>query len=265
MAPLATVEQAAEDYSQGRFVIIVDDEDRENEGDLAVAAEKVTPQHIAFMAHQGGGLICVALPEGHLDELAIEPMVAVNTSRFGTAFSVSVEARNLVSTGISARDRAATIQRLVAREAEPSDFAKPGHTFPLRARSGGVLRRAGQTEASVDLAQIAGLYPGGVICEVMLADGEMARMPDLEEFAAQHDIKILAIKDLIAYRRRHDRRRHGSRRDRPRQAGSGQGSLAVPDGRRVWKPALRLRTAAEVGHEGDHRRRVRRGPVSERS
>jgi 3,4-dihydroxy 2-butanone 4-phosphate synthase/GTP cyclohydrolase II len=205
VAPLATVEQAAEDYRQGRFVIIVDDEDRENEGDLAVAAEKVTPQHIAFMAHQGGGLICVALPEGRLDELAIEPMVAVNTSRYGTAFSVSVEARDLVSTGISARDRAATIQRLVASDAEPSDFAKPGHTFPLRARSGGVLRRAGQTEASVDLAQIAGLYPGGVICEVMMADGEMARMPDLENFAAQHDIKILAIKDLIAYRRRHER------------------------------------------------------------
>jgi 3,4-dihydroxy 2-butanone 4-phosphate synthase/GTP cyclohydrolase II len=202
---LASVEEAAEDYRLGRFVIIVDDEDRENEGDLAVAAEKITPEHITFMAHQGGGLICVALPDTRLDELGIEPMVAANTSRYGTAFSVSVEARDLVSTGISARDRAATVQRLIASDAVPSDFAKPGHTFPLRARRGGVLRRSGQTEASVDLARIAGLYPAGVICEVMREDGEMARMPDLETFAQRHNLKILTIKDLIEYRRQHER------------------------------------------------------------
>ena len=203
--PLATVEEALEDYRAGRFVIIVDDEERENEGDLAVAAEKVTPEHISFMAAQGGGLICMPCVAERLDELAIEPMVANNTSRMGTAFSVSVEARDLVTTGISAHDRAATIRHILDPTAKPSDFAKPGHTFPLRAAPGGVLRRAGQTEAAVDMARLAGLYPAGVICEIMKPDGRMARMPDLELFAREHGLRIVAIRDLIAHRRRNER------------------------------------------------------------
>lgn len=202
---LATVVEAAEDFRQGRFVILVDDEDRENEGDLAVAAEKVTPEHINFMAHHAGGLICVPMIASRLDELEIEPMVSNNTSRFGTAFSVSVEARDQVTTGISAYDRAATVRHLISANALPRDFAKPGHTFPLRAKPGGVLQRAGQTEASVDLARIAGTYPAAVICEIMNPDGTMARLPDLEEFASLHAIRILTIRDLIAYRRRQDR------------------------------------------------------------
>ena len=202
---LATVAHAAEDFGNGRFVIIVDDEDRENEGDLAVAAEKVTPEHISFMSRHAGGLICVPMVSARLDELGIEAMVTNNTSRFGTAFSVSVEARAFVTTGISAQDRAATIRRLVEPSAKPEDFAKPGHTFPLRAQPGGVLQRTGQTEASVDLAMIAGLYPAAVICEIMNDDGTMARMPDLETFAAAHGIRILSIADLVSYRRRHER------------------------------------------------------------
>ena len=204
MEPLTSVEEAAEDFRHGRFVIIVDDAHRENEGDLAVAAELVTPQHISFMAKQAGGLVCVPIQATRLDELAIEPMVRDNTSKYGTAFSVSIEAHEFVTTGISAHDRAATIRHLLEPKARPDDFAKPGHTFPLRAARGGVLERAGQTEATVDLARIAGLYPAGVICEIMKADGTMARLPDLAAFGAKHGIKILAIKDLIAYRRRHE-------------------------------------------------------------
>jgi 3,4-dihydroxy 2-butanone 4-phosphate synthase/GTP cyclohydrolase II len=203
--PLATIPEAIEEFQAGRPVIIVDDEDRENEGDLAMAAEKVTPEWIAFMAKTGGGLICMPCMADRLDELDIEPMVTKNTSRFGTAFSVSIEARHLVTTGISAYDRAATIRHVLDPTAKPSDFAKPGHTFPLRAAEGGVLMRAGQTEAAVDLARLAGLYPAGVICEVMNDDGTMARMPDLEGFAARHKLKIVAIKDLIAYRRRNEK------------------------------------------------------------
>jgi 3,4-dihydroxy 2-butanone 4-phosphate synthase / GTP cyclohydrolase II len=203
-ASLTSVSDAAEAYRRGGFVIIVDDEDRENEGDLAVAAEMVTPEHISFMARRAGGLICVPMPASRLDGLGIEPMVQTNTSRFGTAFSVSVEARDLVTTGISAHDRAATIRHLLNPSARSEDFAKPGHTFPLRAQPGGVLQRAGQTEAAVDLARIAGVYPAGVICEIMKDDGTMARMPDLEAFATEHGIRILSIKDLIAYRRRHE-------------------------------------------------------------
>jgi 3,4-dihydroxy 2-butanone 4-phosphate synthase/GTP cyclohydrolase II len=200
-----SVTLAAEDFRCGRFVILVDDEDRENEGDLAVAAEMVTAEHISFMARHAGGLVCVAMTGSRLDELAIEPMVKQNTSHYGTAFAVSVEARHLVTTGISAHDRAATIRQLIDPGALPEDFAKPGHTFPLRARPGGVLQRAGQTEAAVDLARIAGVYPAGVICEVMKDDGTMARLPDLQSFAATHGIRILAIKDLIGYRRRHEK------------------------------------------------------------
>ena len=203
--PLATIVEAIEEFQAGRPVIIVDDEDRENEGDLAMAAEKVTPEWIAFMAKTGGGLICMPCLAERLDELDIEPMVTKNTSRFGTAFSVSIEARHLVTTGISAYDRAATIKHVLDPAAKPSDFAKPGHTFPLRAAEGGVLMRAGQTEAAVDLARMGGLYPAGVICEVMNDDGTMARMPDLEQFAVRHNLKIVAIKDLIAYRRRNEK------------------------------------------------------------
>ena len=203
--PLATIPEALADVEDGRPIIIVDDEDRENEGDLCVAAQLVTPEHITFMSRHAGGLICTPMIANRLDELGIEPMVNHNTSRYGTAFSVSVEARELVTTGISAFDRAATIRHLIALDARPADFAKPGHTFPLRAAEGGVLKRAGQTEAAVDLARLAGLYPAGVICEVMNDDGTMARMPDLERFAAAHDIKIVTIKDLIAYRRRNEK------------------------------------------------------------
>jgi 3,4-dihydroxy 2-butanone 4-phosphate synthase/GTP cyclohydrolase II len=203
--PLATIPEALADLEAGKFIVIVDDEDRENEGDLCVAAQLVTPDHITFMSRHAGGLICTPVLAGRLDELEIEPMVTRNTSRYGTAFSVSVEARELVTTGISAFDRAATIRHLVSTKAKPGDFAKPGHTFPLRAAEGGVLKRAGQTEAAVDLARMAGLFPAGVICEVMNDDGTMARMPDLERFAAAHDIKIVAIKDLIAYRRRNEK------------------------------------------------------------
>ncbi|HZV51765.1 MAG TPA: bifunctional 3,4-dihydroxy-2-butanone-4-phosphate synthase/GTP cyclohydrolase II [Candidatus Dormibacteraeota bacterium] len=203
--PLATIPEALADLEAGKFIVIVDDEDRENEGDLCVAAQLVTPEHITFMSRHAGGLICTPMIASRLDELGIEPMVNHNTSRYGTAFSVSVEARDLVTTGISAYDRCATIRHLINPAARPEDFAKPGHTFPLRAVEGGVLKRAGQTEAAVDLCRMAGLYPAGVICEVMNDDGTMARMPDLERFSERHGIKIVAIKDLIAYRRRNER------------------------------------------------------------
>jgi 3,4-dihydroxy 2-butanone 4-phosphate synthase/GTP cyclohydrolase II len=203
--PLATIPEAIADYEDGKFVIVVDDEDRENEGDLCVAAQLITPEHIMFMSRHAGGLICTPLVASRLDELQIEPMVMHNTSRYGTAFSVSIEARELVTTGISAYDRAATIRHLINPEARAADFAKPGHTFPLRAAEGGVLKRAGQTEAAVDLAALAGLYPAGVICEIMNEDGTMARLPDLERFSATHGFKIITIKDLIAYRRRNEK------------------------------------------------------------
>lgn len=199
--PLSSIPDVLADLEAGKCIIIVDDEDRENEGDLACSAQLVTPEHIAFMAKHGGGLVCTPLEASRLDELGIEPMVNRNTSRYGTAFSVSVEAQQLVTTGISAHDRAATIRHLIDPAAKPSDFAKPGHTFPLRAVEGGVLKRAGQTEAAVDLCRLAGLAPAGVICEVMNDDGTMARMPDLEVFAAEHELRVVAIKDLIAYRR----------------------------------------------------------------
>ncbi len=202
---LATIPEAVEDFKAGKFLIIVDDEDRENEGDLAVAAGLVTPEQIAFMAKHGGGLICMPCIAERLDELDIEPMVTHNTSRLGTAFSVSIEAKHLVTTGISAYDRCATIKHVLNPAAKPSDFAKPGHTFPLRAAEGGVLMRAGQTEAGVDLARLAGLFPAAVICEIMNDDGTMSRMPDLEKFAKDNQIKVVAIKDLIAYRRRNEK------------------------------------------------------------
>ena len=202
---LATIEEAIEDIREGRFIIIVDDEDRENEGDLAIAAEKVTPEAINFMAKHGRGLICMPIAGGRLDELRIPMMVGDNTSRHGTAFTVSIEAKHHVTTGISAHDRAATILSVLDPATRPEDLARPGHTFPLRAREGGVMVRAGHTEAIVDLARLAGLYPAGVICEVMSDDGTMSRLPQLEELAQGYGIKIVAISDLIAYRRRHER------------------------------------------------------------
>ncbi|HSE39027.1 MAG TPA: 3,4-dihydroxy-2-butanone-4-phosphate synthase [Blastocatellia bacterium] len=200
--PFATIEQAIEEFRAGRVVIIVDDEDRENEGDLACAAEKVTPDIINFMARYGRGLICLSLTEERLDELQIPLQVSEsdNTATRATAFCVTIEARRGVTTGISAADRATTIQVAVDPRTKPSDLARPGHISPLRARKGGVLVRPGQTEAVVDLARIAGLTPAGVICEVMSDDGTMARLPLLREFALQHGVKIISVADLVSYR-----------------------------------------------------------------
>src|SRR5256712_5828235 len=205
--PFAQIEEAISEIQEGRMVIIVDDEDRENEGDLMVAAEKVTPEAINFMATYGRGLICLAMTGQRLEELQIPLMVSdhSNTSPYGTAFCVSIEAKRNVSTGISAFDRAQTVLTAIDPHTKSSDLARPGHIFPLRARDGGVLVRAGQTEASVDLAAAAGLVPAGVICEVMKEDGTMARVPDLLEFGAQHNLKIITVADLIRYRLRTER------------------------------------------------------------
>jgi 3,4-dihydroxy 2-butanone 4-phosphate synthase / GTP cyclohydrolase II len=203
---LASVEDAIADIRAGKYVIIVDDEDRENEGDLAIAADRISADAVNFMATHARGLICVSCEGWRLDELGLSAMVNENTSRFGTAFTVSVDAVGRgVTTGISAFDRATTIRLLTEEQAKPSDFAKPGHTFPLRAATGGVLERAGQTEAIVDLCKLAGRYPAGVICEIMREDGRMARRPDLDQWAAEHGVRIVAIDDLIAYRRRNER------------------------------------------------------------
>jgi len=197
-----SIEEAIEDIRQGKMVILVDDEDRENEGDLTMAAEKVTPEAVNFMATYGRGLICLSLTQEKADALELPPMVTENTSRFETAFTVSIEARCGVTTGISAADRATTILAAVDDEAKPYDLVRPGHIFPLRARKGGVIVRSGQTEGSVDLARLAGLKPAGMICEVMNEDGTMARRPDLEKFSEEHDIGICTIADLIEYRLR---------------------------------------------------------------
>ncbi len=199
---LSTIENAIEDIRAGKMFILVDDEDRENEGDLTMAAETVTPEAINFMARYGRGLICLALAEEQVNKLKLPMMTSQNTSMYGTAFTVSIEARHGVTTGISAHDRATTILTAIADESGPEDIAMPGHVFPLKAREGGVLVRAGQTEGSVDLARLAGLKPSGVICEIMKDDGTMARMPDLEVFSKKHDLKIVTIADLIAYRLR---------------------------------------------------------------
>lgn len=200
--PIAKIEAALEDIRQGKMVILIDDEDRENEGDLTMAAEMVTPEAINFMAREGRGLICLSLTEERADHLDLPLMVQNNSSSFGTAFTVSIEARRGVTTGISAADRAHTIQVAIAEESTARDLARPGHVFPLRAKKGGVLVRAGQTEGSVDLARLAGLKPAGVICEVMNEDGTMARLPELKKFAKQHDLKIISIADLVSYRMR---------------------------------------------------------------
>jgi 3,4-dihydroxy 2-butanone 4-phosphate synthase/GTP cyclohydrolase II len=203
--PFAKIEDAIEEIRNGRMVIVVDDEGRENEGDLTIAAEKITPEAINFMARYGRGLICLPMSRQRLDELEVPLMVSENSSKFSTAFCVSIEAKHVVTTGISAADRSATVLVAIDESTRPADLARPGHMFPLRAADGGVLQRAGQTEAGVDLARIAGLYPASVICEVMNEDGTMARLPDLEVFAAEHDLKIVAIADLIKYRLRTER------------------------------------------------------------
>jgi 3,4-dihydroxy 2-butanone 4-phosphate synthase/GTP cyclohydrolase II len=200
----ATVEEALEDIRAGRFVVVVDDEDRENEGDLTIAAQFATPEAINFMASYGRGLICLCLTDERCEELGLDPMTSRNESPFGTAFTVSIEAREGVTTGISAHDRSQTIQVAIDQTKGAADVVQPGHVFPLRARPGGVLQRAGQTEAAVDLSRLAGLIPAGVVCEVMNDDGTMARVPDLVPFCAKHDLKLISVASIIEYRRRHE-------------------------------------------------------------
>ena len=201
-SPFATIEEAIEDIRSGKFVVVVDDADRENEGDLTIAAQFVTPGSINFMATHGRGLICLCLTAGRCDELSLRPMTDHNETPLGTAFTVSIEAREGVSTGISAHDRARTIQVAIDPGSTPHDLVQPGHVFPLRARPGGVLRRAGQTEAAVDLARLAGLIPAGVVCEIMNDDGTMARVADLGPFCERHGLRMITVADLIEYRRR---------------------------------------------------------------
>jgi 3,4-dihydroxy 2-butanone 4-phosphate synthase/GTP cyclohydrolase II len=203
--PFSPIAEAIEDFRTGRMLVIVDDEDRENEGDLTVAAEKVTPDIINFMAKHARGLICLSLGADVCDALGLPPMSSRNTSRLGTAFTESIEAAEGVTTGISAADRAHTIRVAMNPASKPSDLARPGHVFPLRAREGGVLVRTGQTEAVVDLARLAGLRPGGVICEIMNDDGSMARVPQLTEFCRRHDLKMISVADLIRYRLQNER------------------------------------------------------------
>src|SRR6187402_1479428 len=207
-SPFTDVPTALREFAAGRMIVVIDDEDRENEGDLTLAAEFVTPEAINFMATHGRGLICLTLTEDRADYLRLPPMASENTSRFGTAFTESIEAREGVTTGISAADRAHTIRTAIASTATANDLARPGHVFPLRARKGGVLVRAGQTEASVDLARMAGLIPAGVICEIMNPDGTMARVPDLIEFCKTHNMGMLTVAELIRYRLQHERYIH---------------------------------------------------------
>jgi len=207
-SPFTDVPTAVEEIRAGRMIIVVDDEDRENEGDLTLAAEKVTPEAINFMAKYGRGLVCLAMTEDRLDHLRLGPMSSENTSQYGTAFCEAIDAREGVTTGISAHDRAHTIKVAIDPKTRPSDLARPGHMFPLRARKGGVLVRAGQTEASVDLARLAGMIPSGVICEIMKDDGTMARVPDLITFCRAHEMKMLTVAELIRYRMQHERYVH---------------------------------------------------------
>jgi 3,4-dihydroxy 2-butanone 4-phosphate synthase/GTP cyclohydrolase II len=204
-APFATIEQAIDDLRQGKMVVVVDDENRENEGDLTMAAQFVTPETINFMTKEGRGLICLALTPERCDELGLDLMAAKNESAFETAFTISIEAREGVTTGISAADRARTIQVAIDPSTSPRELVQPGHVFPLKARSGGVLERVGQTEAAVDLARIAGLIPAGVICEIMNDDGTMARVPDLVPYCERHGLKMVTVADLVAYRRQHEK------------------------------------------------------------
>ena len=272
-SPFTDVPTAIEEIRAGRMIVVVDDEDRENEGDLTLAAEKVTPEAINFMAKHGRGLVCLAMTEERLDHLRIGPMTSENTSQYGTAFCEAIDARDGVTTGISAHDRAHTIKVAINPTTRPSDLARPGHMFPLRARKGGVLVRAGQTEASVDLARLAGMVPAGIICEIMKDDGTMARVPDLLEFCRQHEMKMLTVAELIRYRMQHERyvhrvgeamveTKHGEFRliayesevdgggshmalirgdiERFVRAGPGPHARALPAGRRFWRHRMRL-------------------------
>ncbi|MEA2459365.1 MAG: 3,4-dihydroxy 2-butanone 4-phosphate synthase / cyclohydrolase, partial [Thermoleophilaceae bacterium] len=204
-APFHTIEEALEDIRAGRMVVVCDDEDRENEGDLTLAAQFATPEAINFMAKEGRGLICLALTPERCDELGLDLMAAKNEARFETAFTKTIEAREGVTTGISAHDRAHTIQVAIDPGSSPRDVVQPGHIFPLKAKDGGVLERTGQTEAAVDLARLAGLNPSGVICEIMNDDGTMARVPDLARYCERHDLKMITVADLVSYRRQHDK------------------------------------------------------------
>ncbi len=274
-SPFARIEDALDAIRDGKMIIVVDDEDRENEGDLTVAAEKVTPEIINFMARYGRGLICLSMTPERLDELEIPLMVSQNSSRFDTAFCVSIEARGRTTTGISAADRAATVLAAIDPATRPADLIRPGHMFPLRSRTGGVMVRTGQTEAAVDMARIAGLYPAGVICEIMNEDGTMARVPELTKFAKKHGLLMVTVADLITYRTRNESlvkrmatarlptehgefevhvfedqieqagaHRAGMRRNRRRQGRAGARPFVLPDGRRLPFGALRLRRAA---------------------
>src|SRR5437764_853078 len=203
--PFATIEEAINDIREGRMIVVVDDEDRENEGDLTIAAQFATPEAINFMATHARGLVCLCLTEERADELALRPMTERNEAPLGTAFTVSVEAREGVTTGISAADRSRTIQVAIHPDSTPRDLVQPGHVFPLRAKPGGVLERIGQTEAAVDLARLAGLNPSGVVCEIMNDDGTMARIPDLVPYCERHGLKMVTVADLVEYRRRHEK------------------------------------------------------------
>ncbi len=290
--PFASIEAALDDIRAGRMVVVCDDEDRENEGDLTLAAQFATPEAINFMAKEGRGLICLALTPERCDALGLDLMAAKNESPFETAFTVSIEARDGVTTGISAADRARTVQVAIDPGSAPRDLVQPGHIFPLKAKPGGVLERTGQTEAAVDLARLAGLNPAGVICEIMNDDGTMARVRDLERYCARHGLKMITVADLIAYRRKHDRlvervvatrlptgvRRVqrgrlplAGRRQAPRGAGQGRRggrrrrarprALRVPDRRRLPLAALRLRRAARIRAGDDRARGPRRAAL----
>ena len=274
--PFSSIDDALEDFRQGRMVVVVDDEDRENEGDLTLAAEHVTPEAINFMARYGRGLICLTLTEERADHLRLFPMTQQNSSRFGTAFTETIEAREGVTTGISAADRAHTIRTAIDPRSSFTDLARPGHVFPLRARKGGVLVRAGQTEASVDLARMAGLNPSGVICEIMRDDGEMARIPDLIPFCREHGLTILTVAELIRYRLRNERYivRAGESRIQTRwgefrmiayesEVNGGESHIALVKGDLCGDcPAVTGGPAIGVGTEGGAEQPAQRAPCS---
>jgi len=251
MSPIERVTRALEDIRAGKLVILVDDEDRENEGDLVFAAEKVTPELINFMATHARGLICLAMDDALIDKLELPMMVRDNQASLGTAFTVSIEARYGVSTGISARDRATTIRAAIADDAGPANIVSPGHVFPLRARRGGVLVRTGQTEGSVDLARLAGLKPAGVICEIMREDGEMARRPELEQFAEKHGLLLLSVADLIAYRLLRERivRQRAVGAMRPGSLGPGEPFAAYYYDTEVEETEYLALVRGDVAHE----------------
>ncbi|HSK03662.1 MAG TPA: 3,4-dihydroxy-2-butanone-4-phosphate synthase [Kofleriaceae bacterium] len=251
MSPIERVTRALEDIRAGKMVILVDDEDRENEGDLVFAAEKITPEQINFMATHARGLICLAMDDAMIDRLELPMMVRDNQASLGTAFTVSIEARHGVSTGISARDRATTIRAAIADDAGPASIVSPGHVFPLRARRGGVLVRTGQTEGSVDLARLAGLKPAGVICEIMREDGEMARRPELEAFASKHGLLLLSVADLIAYRLLRERivRQRAAGAMRPGSLGPGEPFAAYYYDTEVEDTEYLALVRGDVAHE----------------